>query len=102
MDAYGRIDAVANNTGFPPKGPLLEIPDEDWHDGLDMVLMNVIRMARLVTPIMAGQGGGAIVNISTTPPSSRARPIRSPRPSGPGSPPSPSSTRIATHPTASA
>ena len=47
------------------KGPLLEIPDEDWHDGLDMVLMNVIRMARLVTPIMAGQGGGAIVNIST-------------------------------------
>ena len=65
MDAYGRIDAVANNTGFPPKGPLLEIPDEDWHDGLDMVLMNVIRMARLVTPIMAGQGGGAIVNIST-------------------------------------
>ena len=65
MDAHGRIDAVANNTGFPPKGPLLEIPDEDWHDGLDMVLMNVIRMARLVTPIMAGQGGGAIVNIST-------------------------------------
>ena len=65
MDAHGRIDAVANNTGFPPKGPLLEIPDEDWHHGLDMVLMNVIRMARLVTPIMAGQGGGAIVNIST-------------------------------------
>ncbi len=65
MDAHGRIDAVANNTGFPPKGPLLEIPDEDWHDGLDMVLMNVIRMARLVTPIMAGQRGGAIVNIST-------------------------------------
>ncbi len=65
MDTHGRIDAVANNTGFPPKGPLLDIPDEDWHAGLDMVLMNVIRMARLVTPIMAGQGGGAIVNIST-------------------------------------
>ena len=65
MDAHGRIDAVANNTGFPPKGPLLDIPDEDWHAGLDMVLMNVIRMTRLVTPIMVGQGGGAIVNIST-------------------------------------
>ena len=23
MEAHGRIDAVANNTGFPPKGPLL-------------------------------------------------------------------------------
>ncbi len=65
MDAHGRIDAVANNTGFPPKGPLLDIPDEDWHAGLDMVLLNVVRMTRLVTPIMVAQGGGAIVNIST-------------------------------------
>jgi NAD(P)-dependent dehydrogenase (short-subunit alcohol dehydrogenase family) len=65
MEAHGRIDAVANNTGFPPKGPLLDIPDADWHAGLDMVLLNVIRMARLVTPIMVEQGGGAIVNIST-------------------------------------
>ncbi len=65
MDAHGRIDAVANNTGFPPKGPLLEIPDDDWHAGLDLVLLNVVRMARLVTPVMVERGGGAIVNIST-------------------------------------
>ena len=62
---YGRIDAVINNTGHPPKGPLLDIPDEDWHLGLDMVMLNVVRMARLVTPIMENQGGGAFVNIST-------------------------------------
>jgi len=65
MTAYGRLDAVINNTGHPPKGPLLEIPDEDWHAGLDLVMLNVVRMARLVTPIMQAQGGGAIVNIST-------------------------------------
>ncbi len=65
MKAYGRIDLVVNNTGHPPKGPLLEITDEDWHTGLDMILMNVIRMARLVTPVMQAQGGGSIVNIST-------------------------------------
>ncbi len=65
MDAYGRIDAVVNNTGHPPKGPLLEIPDADWHLGLDLVMLNVVRMARLVTPIMQEQGGGAMVNIST-------------------------------------
>ena len=65
MDAYGRIDAVINNTGHPPKGPLLEITDADWHLGLDMLLLNVVRMVRLVTPIMQKQGGGAIVNIST-------------------------------------
>lgn len=62
---HGRIDAVINNTGHPPKGPLLEIPDEAWRQGMDIVLLNVVRMARLVTPLMQAQGGGAIVNIST-------------------------------------
>ena len=65
MKSRGRIDAVVNNTGHPPKGPLLEITDDDWHLGLDLLLLNVIRMARLVTPIMQKQGGGSIVNIST-------------------------------------
>ncbi len=67
MDRYGRIDAVVNHTGHPPKGPLLEIPDADWHKGLDMLLLNVVRMMRLVTPIMIKQGGGAVVNILTYP-----------------------------------
>lgn len=65
LNAYGRIDALINNTGHPPKGPLLEISDEDWHLGFDLVMMNVVRLARLVTPIMQKQGGGVIVNIST-------------------------------------
>jgi NAD(P)-dependent dehydrogenase (short-subunit alcohol dehydrogenase family) len=65
MERYGQIDAVVNHTGHPPKGALLEIPDGDWHIGLDLVMLNVVRMARLVTPLMVAQGGGAIVNIST-------------------------------------
>lgn len=65
MDAYGRVDAVVNNTGHPPKGDLLSISDADWHLGMDLLLLNVVRMARLVTPIMERQGGGSIVNIST-------------------------------------
>jgi NAD(P)-dependent dehydrogenase (short-subunit alcohol dehydrogenase family) len=65
LERYDRIDAVVNNTGHPPKGPLLEISDADWHLGLDIVFLNVVRMARLVTPIMLEQGGGTFVNIST-------------------------------------
>jgi NAD(P)-dependent dehydrogenase (short-subunit alcohol dehydrogenase family) len=65
LGRFGRIDAVVNNTGHPPKGDLLDIPDQDWHDGLDLVLLNVVRIARLVTPTMQSQGAGAIVNIST-------------------------------------
>jgi NAD(P)-dependent dehydrogenase (short-subunit alcohol dehydrogenase family) len=64
-ERYGRIDAVVNHTGHPPKGDLLAISDADWHLGLDVVLMNVVRMSRLVTPLMAEAGGGAIVNVSS-------------------------------------
>ena len=65
LEAHGRIDALVNHTGGPPKGDLLEIPDDDWRRGVDLVLLSVVRMARLVTPVMERQGGGAIVNITT-------------------------------------
>lgn len=62
---WGRIDAVVNSAGHGPKGPVLDLTDEDWHLGLDVYLMNAIRMTRLVVPAMEKQGGGSIVNIST-------------------------------------
>jgi NAD(P)-dependent dehydrogenase (short-subunit alcohol dehydrogenase family) len=62
---YGRIDAVVNNTGHPARGDLLSISDEDWKQGVDLVLLSVVRTARLVTPVFQRQGGGAIVNISS-------------------------------------
>ena len=65
METYGRIDAVLVHVGGPPKGDLLDIPDEDWDRAHDMILKPVIRMARLVTPVMEKQGGGSIVTITT-------------------------------------
>lgn len=64
-DRWGRIDVLVNSAGHGPKGPVLEISDEDWHQGMEVYLMNVIRPTRLVTPLMQAQGGGAIINIST-------------------------------------
>jgi NAD(P)-dependent dehydrogenase (short-subunit alcohol dehydrogenase family) len=64
LAAYGRIDAVVNNTGHPAKGALLALADADWHAGLDLVLLNVVRIARLATPALR-ETRGAIVNIST-------------------------------------
>ena len=65
MAEWGRIDAVVNSAGHGPKGPLLDLSDEDWQAGLEIYLLNVVRIARLVTPIMQAQAGGSIVNIST-------------------------------------
>lgn len=65
ISTHGRIDAVLNHTGHPPKGDLLEIPDDKWDLAHDMILKSVLRMARLVTPVMEAQGGGSIVNVTT-------------------------------------
>lgn len=65
MNAWGRIDGAVLSTGHPPKGDLLALTDEDWRKGLDLIILNVVKVARLITPIFEKQGGGAIVNIST-------------------------------------
>jgi NAD(P)-dependent dehydrogenase (short-subunit alcohol dehydrogenase family) len=65
MDRWGRIDAVINSAGHGPKGEILAISDADWQRGMEFYFLNVVRMARLVTPIMQAQGGGAFVNVST-------------------------------------
>lgn len=64
-ERWGRVDVLVNSAGHGPKGPILEISDEDWHKGMEFYLMNVIRPTRLVTPHMQAAGGGSIVNIST-------------------------------------
>ena len=65
MARFGRIDAVVNCTGHGPKGPIMDISDADWHLGMDYYFLNVVRITRLVLPIMQARGNGSIVNIST-------------------------------------
>ncbi len=65
MSHWGRIDVLVNSAGHGPRAAVLELTDEDWHAGMDVYFMNVVRPTRLVTPIMQAQGKGAIVNIST-------------------------------------
>ncbi len=65
MAHWGRIDGVVTSTGHPPKGDLLALDDEAWRKGMDLIVLNVVRLARHVTPIMEKQGKGAWVNIST-------------------------------------
>lgn len=65
MDRWGRIDALVNSAGHGPRGPVLDLTDDDWHEGMEVYFLGAVRPIRLVTPIMVAQKAGAIVNIST-------------------------------------
>jgi NAD(P)-dependent dehydrogenase (short-subunit alcohol dehydrogenase family) len=64
-DRWGRIDGLVNSAGHGPRAPLLDLLDEDWHRGMDVYFLSVVRPTRLVTPVMQAQRSGSIVNIST-------------------------------------
>lgn len=65
MDRWSRIDVLVNSAGHGPRAPILELSDNDWQVGMETYFLNVVRAARLVTPIMQKQGGGSIINISS-------------------------------------
>ncbi len=65
VQRHGQIDGAIVNTGHAPKGEILEIPDADWHSGLDMVLMPTVRMVSLLAPLFAARKSGALVSVSS-------------------------------------
>ncbi|MEM7734926.1 MAG: SDR family oxidoreductase [Deinococcota bacterium] len=65
MDTWGRVDVLVNSAGHGPKGPLLDLTDDDWLTGMNVYFLSAVRPTRLVTPIMQQQKSGSIINIST-------------------------------------
>ena len=65
MEKWWRIDVLVNSAGHGPRDDILALSDDDWHRGLDVYMLNVVRATRLVAPIMVAQKAGAIINIST-------------------------------------
>ncbi len=65
MAKWGRVDVLVNSAGHGPRAPILDISDEDWHEGMEVYFLNAVRATRIVAPIMIAQKSGAIINIST-------------------------------------
>ena len=65
INKFGRIDILVNNSGGPPPGKFFDFSDQDWEDAFNQVLLNVIRMCRLVIPHMKNQKSGCIINITS-------------------------------------
>ena len=59
---FGRIDVLVNNAGFGFKGTVESIAEEDWDRLFAANVKGVFLCSKHVIPVMAKQGGGAIVN----------------------------------------
>lgn len=65
MERWGRIDVRVNSAGHGPRAPVVDLTDDDWHQGMEVYFLSAVRPTRLVTPIMVSQKSGSIINIST-------------------------------------
>ncbi len=66
VQSIGNIDILVNNAGGPPTGQFDNFDDKDWQYAFELLLMNIIRTVREVTPSMKEQNFGRIVNITSS------------------------------------
>jgi NAD(P)-dependent dehydrogenase (short-subunit alcohol dehydrogenase family) len=66
VDRWGRLDVLVNNAGRNRAADSLTTTDEDWDWILDTNLKAVFFCSQIAAAQMKAQGGGAIVNISST------------------------------------
>ncbi len=65
VEAFGRVDALANCAGSAPLQPIDRLTDEIIDDALAVNLKSVIYLTRAVWPVFRKQASGAICNVSS-------------------------------------
>ncbi|UYO94815.1 SDR family NAD(P)-dependent oxidoreductase [Pollutimonas sp. M17] len=65
-DQFGRIDVLHNNVGIEAIGDVVDTTEEAWDLVHDVNLKGAFLACKFAVPIMRKQGGGSIINISST------------------------------------
>ncbi len=65
VDAYGRVDALANVAAIYPRATVLEVTEEYWDRMMDLNLRAVFFCCQETLRVMLPQGSGVIVNIAS-------------------------------------
>lgn len=67
LETFGRLDIVVNNAGWSHKNrPMLEVSEEEFDRIYAINVKSIYHMAFAAVPVLARQGGGAIINIGST------------------------------------
>jgi meso-butanediol dehydrogenase/(S,S)-butanediol dehydrogenase/diacetyl reductase len=62
---FGRLDVLVNNAAAVLPGPVEALSDADWRRTQAVTLDGVFFGIRAALPVMAAQGGGSIINVSS-------------------------------------
>jgi len=66
IERLGRVDCLVNNVGIAYQARFDELSDDQWDEMWRLNVMSYVRAIRAVLPGMRAQGGGVIVNVSST------------------------------------
>ena len=65
VELFGSVDILVNNAGIQIEKTVTDSSDDDWDLLMGVNAKAVFLMCRRFIPVMAGAGGGAIVNIGS-------------------------------------
>ena len=65
LDRFGRIDVLVNNAGVMVTKAMLDVTEAEWDETIDVNLKGPYLCSKAVVPVMLGQGGGTIINMSS-------------------------------------